>query len=141
MRGTSGGTPPSARPVLVEARGLGKCYPTATGALTVLADLDVEIRAGEMVAVVGESGTGKSTLLHLLGTLDRPTEGTVRFRGEDVFARIGRGARGVPQPRPSASSSSSTTSCPSSRRSRTSRCRPSSRGPAGPRRARGRASC
>jgi lipoprotein-releasing system ATP-binding protein len=46
-----------------------------------------------MVAVVGESGTGKSTLLHLLGTLDRPTEGTVRFwptpdgPGEDVFAR------------------------------------------------------
>ena len=77
----------AARPVLVEARGLGKSYPTATGALTVLADLDVEIRAGEMVAVVGESGTGKSTLLHLLGTLDRPTEGTVRFRGEDVFAR------------------------------------------------------
>ena len=77
----------AARPVLVEARGLGTSYPTATGALTVLADLDVEIRAGEMVAVVGESGTGKSTLLHLLGTLDRPTEGTVRFRGEDVFAR------------------------------------------------------
>ena len=77
----------SARPVLVEARGLGKSYPTATGALTVLADLNVEIRAGEMVAVVGESGTGKSTLLHLLGTLDRPTAGTVRFRGEDMFAR------------------------------------------------------
>ena len=85
--------PVEARPVLVEARGLGKSYPTATGALTVLAGLDVEIRAGEMVAVVGESGTGKSTLLHLLGTLVRPTEGTVRFfppgggAGEDVFDR------------------------------------------------------
>ena len=85
--------PADRRPVLVEARGLGKSYPTAAGALTVLADLDVEIRAGEMVAVVGESGTGKSTLLHLLGTLDRPTAGTVRFfppgggAGEDVFAR------------------------------------------------------
>ena len=79
--------PADRRPVLVEARGLGKSYPTAAGPLTVLAGLDVEIRAGEMVAVVGESGTGKSTLLHLLGTLDRPTEGTVRFRGEDVFAR------------------------------------------------------
>jgi lipoprotein-releasing system ATP-binding protein len=84
---------PNGRPVLVEARGLGKSYPTATGALTVLEGLDVEVRAGEMVAVVGESGTGKSTLLHLLGTLDRPTEGTVRFfppeggAGEDVFAR------------------------------------------------------
>ncbi len=70
---------------ILSARGLGKSYPTATGALRVLDGLDVDIVPGELVAVVGESGTGKSTLLHLLGALDRPTEGTVRYRGEDVF--------------------------------------------------------
>jgi lipoprotein-releasing system ATP-binding protein len=73
--------------VILDARGIAKSYPTATGALEVLSGLDVSIRAGELVAIVGESGTGKSTLLHLLGALDRPTEGTVRFRGEDVFAK------------------------------------------------------
>ncbi len=72
---------------ILSARGLGKSYPTATGALQVLAGLDVDVFPGELVAVVGESGTGKSTLLHLLGALDRPTEGTVRYRGEDVFAK------------------------------------------------------
>lgn len=76
----------SAEPIL-HARGLVKRYPTATGALEVLSGLDISIHAGELVAVVGESGTGKSTLLHLLGALDRPTEGTVLYRGEDVFAK------------------------------------------------------
>ena len=84
--------PGGAGRVVLEARGLGKRYPTATGGLDVLAGADVEVRAGELVAVVGESGTGKSTLLHLLGALDRPTAGTVRYRPapgadwEDVFA-------------------------------------------------------
>jgi len=55
--------------------------------LTVLQDLDLTVQPGEIVAVVGESGTGKSTLLHLLGALDRPTAGTVRFKGDDLFAK------------------------------------------------------
>lgn len=55
--------------------------------LTVLDDLSMTVEAGEIVAVVGESGTGKSTLLHLLGALDRPTSGTVHFRGDDLFAK------------------------------------------------------
>ncbi len=55
--------------------------------LVVLDRLQMEVQAGEIVAVVGESGTGKSTLLHLLGALDRPTEGTVKFRGADLFEK------------------------------------------------------
>jgi lipoprotein-releasing system ATP-binding protein len=49
--------------------------------------VDLVVEAGTMIAIVGESGTGKSTLLHLLGALDRPDAGSVRFRGEEVFAR------------------------------------------------------
>ena len=79
-------TSPRRQPILT-GRGLGKSYPTATGDLRVLSGLDLDVYAGELVAVVGESGTGKSTLLHLLGALDRPTEGTLTFRGEDVFAK------------------------------------------------------
>ncbi len=75
-----------AKPILV-AEGLVKRYPTADGELEVLSGLDFEVRSGEMVAIVGESGTGKSTLLHLLGALDRPTAGTVSFEGENVFAK------------------------------------------------------
>jgi lipoprotein-releasing system ATP-binding protein len=53
----------------------------------VLAGLDLTVTAGERIAVVGESGVGKSTLLHLLGALDRPTGGRLLFDGDDVFAR------------------------------------------------------
>lgn len=55
--------------------------------LTVLDDLSMTVEEGEIVAVVGESGTGKSTLLHLLGALDRPTRGSVHFQGADLFAK------------------------------------------------------
>ena len=71
---------------LVEAVHLQKSYPTPDqGELQVLSDVTFGIRPGEFVAVVGESGTGKSTLLHILGTLDRPTGGSVLFDGADVF--------------------------------------------------------
>lgn len=73
---------------LLEVTDLVKQYDTGGDEpLTVLQDLDMTIQAGEIVAIVGESGTGKSTLLHLLGALDRPTSGTVRFNGEDLFAK------------------------------------------------------
>ncbi|MEX0748297.1 MAG: ABC transporter ATP-binding protein, partial [Rhodothermales bacterium] len=57
------------------------------GKLDVLQGVDMETRPGEVVAIVGESGTGKSTLLHLLGALDRPDGGTVHYRGQDIFRK------------------------------------------------------
>ena len=61
----------------VAARGVTKAYPVAGRALTVLRDLDLSVEAGEMVAVVGASGVGKSTLLHVLGGLDRVDAGSI----------------------------------------------------------------
>ncbi|TLY12386.1 MAG: ABC transporter ATP-binding protein, partial [Nitrospirae bacterium] len=54
-------------------------------ALTVLKGIRLDIARGEMLAIVGVSGVGKSTLLHIIGTLDRPTSGTVLFEGQDLF--------------------------------------------------------
>ena len=73
---------------LLSVENLVKQYDTGGGEpLTVLRDLDLSVQEGEIVAVVGESGTGKSTLLHLLGALDRPTAGTIQFKGTDLFAK------------------------------------------------------
>ena len=70
---------------LLSATGLVKGYASPAGYLPVLAHLDLEVGAGEMVAIVGASGVGKSTLLHVLGTLDRPEEGKVRVEGAEVL--------------------------------------------------------
>ena len=72
---------------LIEARGLVKRFGEGEMAIEVLRSVDLVLEEGARVAVVGQSGVGKSTLLHILGTLDRPTEGEVLFRGEDVFGR------------------------------------------------------
>ena len=70
----------------LEARGVRKSYIVGGTPLTVLRDLDLVVEAGEMVAIVGASGVGKSTLLHVLGGLDRVDAGTVAIDGIDVTA-------------------------------------------------------
>ena len=68
----------------LEARGLVKTYTVGGTVLTVLRDLELTVEAGEMVAIVGASGVGKSTLLHLLGGLDRADRGTVTINGTNL---------------------------------------------------------
>ena len=63
----------------VSARGIVKSYPVGETTLTILRDLDLEVSAGEMVAIVGASGVGKSTLLHVLGGIDHVDAGVVRI--------------------------------------------------------------
>ena len=70
----------------LEVQNLEKDYPTRGGPLVVLRGISLELKPGEALAVMGPSGSGKSTLLHILGTLDRPTRGTVRLGGIDPFA-------------------------------------------------------
>ncbi len=65
---------------------VGKEYPTRSGPLRVLSEVSLSLNRGEAVAVTGPSGSGKSTLLHIVGTLDRPTTGTVQLDGTDPFA-------------------------------------------------------
>jgi len=77
------------------AEGLGKTYPLPKGELRIFEGLDFALRRGELVAVMGASGVGKTTLLNLLGGLDRPTEGRVVLDGEDVFAGSDRDVAAV----------------------------------------------
>jgi lipoprotein-releasing system ATP-binding protein len=72
---------------LLAGEALEKEYRTGPEVIRVLRGASVAIGAGEVVALMGASGVGKSTLLHLLGALDRPSAGRVLFDGEDVFAQ------------------------------------------------------
>ena len=77
--------------VLLEAKNLSKSYTSGTRELNVLAGLDLRVEEGEMAAVIGASGVGKSTLLHILGGVDRPTSGEVLYRGSPL-SRMSNGA-------------------------------------------------
>jgi len=70
----------------VRVGGLNKFYQAGAGRLHVLRDVDLEVTRGEMVAIVGASGVGKSTLLHLLGGLDRADSGSIRIGDTDLLA-------------------------------------------------------
>ncbi|MFB0899587.1 MAG: MacB family efflux pump subunit [Polaromonas sp.] len=71
-------------PALIELRGLQRDFPAGEGTITVLTDINLDIRAGEMVAIVGASGSGKSTLMNILGCLDQPSMGTYRVAGRQT---------------------------------------------------------
>jgi ABC-type lipoprotein export system ATPase subunit len=82
---------------VVSARGLGREYGRGSGLVRAVDEVDLDVAAGETVAIMGPSGCGKSTLLHLLGGLDRPSHGSVLFRdrridtlGERALARLRR---------------------------------------------------
>jgi lipoprotein-releasing system ATP-binding protein len=70
----------------LEASGLVKSYAVGGRSLTVLRDLELQVEAGEMLAIVGASGVGKSTLLHLLGGLDRVDQGSIAIDGLELTA-------------------------------------------------------
>lgn len=70
---------------MITVRALSKSFITDRGRIDVLKDVDLDIRAGERIAVVGASGAGKTTLMHLLGGLDRPSSGSVHFADKNIF--------------------------------------------------------
>ena len=71
---------------LIRVEGLQKSFGNGTKRLEVLKGIDLSFCRNEMVAIVGASGAGKTTFLHILGTLERPTSGKVLYDGKDVFA-------------------------------------------------------
>ncbi len=71
---------------LISIAGLWKRYAMGDATVEVLRGIDLEIAVGTTTALVGASGAGKSTLLHILGALDRPSSGSVRYRGDELFA-------------------------------------------------------
>ena len=77
-------------PCLLEAINLHKSYRSSNQDLNVLSGTALKLNTGEMLGIVGASGVGKSTLLHILGGLDRPETGKVLFCGEDIFSKENR---------------------------------------------------
>ena len=73
-------------PPIISVRGITKQVSDSTGTLTILHEIDFELRARESVAIVGASGSGKSTLLSIIAGLDRPSSGSVTLAGTDLFS-------------------------------------------------------
>lgn len=73
--------------MFIEIQNLRKTYVMEDKLVEVLKGIDVEIGEGELVALTGASGAGKSTFIQILGTLDAPTSGQIRFKGESIFER------------------------------------------------------
>ncbi len=69
---------------LIEAKGLAKSFAGGGRRVEVLTELDLSLRQGERLAIIGESGVGKSTLLYIIGTLERPDRGALHYEGRDV---------------------------------------------------------
>lgn len=72
---------------LLEVVDLCKSFRTGERTVDVLSGISLQILEGETIALLGASGAGKSTLMHIMGALDRPTSGTVRYLGEDLFRK------------------------------------------------------
>ncbi len=72
---------------ILEAQNLGKDYPLPKGVLRVFEGINFKLERGELVAIMGVSGVGKTTLLNLFGGLDRPTEGRIFIDGEDILSK------------------------------------------------------
>jgi lipoprotein-releasing system ATP-binding protein len=70
---------------LIECRGLEKTYCDTALPVEVLKDLDLTVMRGDMMAIVGVSGVGKTTILYTLGLLEKPTAGAVLYEGKDIF--------------------------------------------------------
>jgi len=71
---------------LIDIQGLSKDFQSGDETLHILRGVDLQVGKGEMLAIVGASGVGKSTFLHIVGGLERPTSGTVRFGDIDVYS-------------------------------------------------------
>lgn len=72
--------------LIIDCRGVAKTYDEGAGELTVFHDIDLQLHAGETLAIIGSSGAGKTTLLNMLGGLDKPSRGEVWVAGENLHA-------------------------------------------------------
>jgi len=75
---------------IIHATGIKRVFGRGTGTVTVLKGVNIEIPPGKLIAFKGRSGSGKTTLINLLGALDRPTEGTIRFAGQNLTEKSDR---------------------------------------------------